>query len=163
MNKRHFLLAAGLGGWLLPAWSSEGLPAKFEPGRDAAADVALALSLANAQGKRVLVDVGGEWCPWCHVLDRFFARHADVRALRDDNYVWLKVNYSPQDKNERLLSRWPKVMGYPHLFVLDSSGSALRSQSSAELEAGSDYDKEKVLSFLARYAPGASAQRPRAA
>ena len=37
-----------------------GLPARFDPSRDAAADVAHAVALARAQGKRVIVDVGGE-------------------------------------------------------------------------------------------------------
>src|SRR5690242_20082954 len=59
------------------------LPARFDPSRDAAADVARAVSIAHAQGKRVIVDVGGEWCSWCHVLDRFIAGNADVQALID--------------------------------------------------------------------------------
>ena len=33
---------------------------KFDPGRDAASDVASAVMLAKAQGKRVIVNVGGE-------------------------------------------------------------------------------------------------------
>src|SRR3954470_22811097 len=72
------------------------LPATFDPARDGAADVAHALSLAKAQGKRVIVDVGGEWCSWCHVLDRFIAANRDVRDAIDARYVWVKVNFSKQ-------------------------------------------------------------------
>ena len=127
------------------------LPLKFDPTRDAAADVATATSIAKAQRKRVLVDVGGEWCPWCHILDRFVAGNADVKKLVDDNYVWVKVNWSPQNKNEALLARWPKVKGYPHLFVLDGEGALLLSQDTGALEAGDSYDKEKVLAFLRKF------------
>lgn len=130
------------------------LPTKFEPKRDAAQDLATATALAKAQGKRVLVDVGGEWCPWCHILDRFIAANADVKQLLDAYYVGVKVNYSPDNKNESVLSRWPKVAGYPHLFVLDADGKLLQSQDTGALESGNDYDKPKVLAFLKQYASG---------
>ena len=96
------------------------LPSKFDPARDAAADVAHAVAIAKAQGKRVIVDVGGEWCTWCHIMDRFIAANDNVRSLIDAHYVWVKVNYSKQNPNDALLARWPKVAGYPHLFVLDA-------------------------------------------
>lgn len=131
--------------------TAQDLPVKFDPARDAAADVATATAAAKAQRKRVLVDVGGEWCPWCHILDRFVAANADVKKLRDDNYVWVKVNWSPQNKKEALLSRWPKIKGYPHLFVLDGDGRLVHSQDTGDLESGKDYDKEKFVAFLRMY------------
>lgn len=130
-----------------------GLPLKFDPARDAAGDIAHAVALARAQGKRVIVDVGGEWCTWCHILDRFIDANADVRSLVDANYVWVKVNFSKENRNESLLSRWPKIAGYPHLFVLDGSGALLHSQDTGVLEAGDGYDKRKVIDMLRRWAP----------
>ena len=132
---------------------SPGLPSKFDPARDAEKDVATALTLAKSQGKRVIVDVGGEWCVWCHILDDFFAArgNADIRALRDERYVWLKVNFSQENQNEALLSRWPKVAGYPHLFVLDADGRLLHSQDTGDFERGRDYDREKIIAFIGRW------------
>jgi thioredoxin-related protein len=127
------------------------LPNKFEPARDAARDVATAVTLAKAQGKRVIVDVGGEWCSWCHILDRLIADNPDIGALIGEHYVWVKVNYSKANKNEAFLSRWPKIAGYPHLFVLDADGKLLHSQDTAALESGKSYDKPKVLAFLKRW------------
>ena len=127
------------------------LPSKFDPSRDAAADVAEALARARTQGKRVIVDVGGEWCAWCHILDRFIAGNPDVRSLIDARYVWVKVNYSKDNRNEALLARWPKVAGYPHLFVLDAEGELVHSQDTGALEAGKSYDVAKVTAFLARW------------
>lgn len=66
----------------------------------------------------------------------------------------MKVNYSPQQRNERLLSRFPKAEGYPHFYVLHAGGGVLASQASAELEAGKDYDEAKVLAFLSRHRAG---------
>jgi len=130
---------------------AQNLPAKFEPSRDAAKDVATAVAAAKAQGKRVLVDVGGEWCPWCHILDRFVAANPEVQALRDAGYVWVKVNWSKENKNEALLSRWPAIKGYPHLFVLDADGKLIHSQDTDVLEAGKDYDKAKIIEFLQKF------------
>ena len=127
---------------------AQGLDARFDAGRDAAADVARAVAQAGAEGKNVIVDVGGEWCAWCHILHRFIARTPEVRAAIAADFVWVKVNWSPANKNERLLAAWPKVTGYPHLFVLDRAGRVIRSQPSAELESGKDYDPAKVLAFL---------------
>jgi thiol:disulfide interchange protein len=136
-----------------------GLPDQFDPARDAAADVAQAVATASAEGKRVIVDVGGEWCSWCHILDRLIAGNADVNALVARNYVWVKVNFSKENRNEALLSRWPKIKGYPHLFVLDGNGELLHSQDTSVLEAGRGYDRARVVDFLNRWAPRRTASR----
>lgn len=132
---------------------AQDLPAKFDPARDAARDVAAATAMAKAQGKRVLVDVGGEWCSWCHILDRFIDANADIRKLRDAGYVWVKVNWSKENKNETLLSRWPAIQGYPHLFVLDGEGKLLHSQDTGALESGKGYDKARFAQFLRTWSP----------
>lgn len=76
-------------------------PVRFDPARSAAADVADAVARAKSDGKRVIVDVGGEWCTWCHVLDRFIASNPDVKVRVAARYVWVKVNYSKENRNER--------------------------------------------------------------
>lgn len=150
MNPRPLLVAFAFAILSFSAFA-QALPDRFDPARDAAADVAAATAVAKAQHKRVMVDVGGEWCPWCHILDRFVAGNGDVQKLVDANYVWIKVNWSPQNRNESLLSRWPRVKGYPHLFVLDGDGKLVHSQDTSQLEAGADYDKDKLLAFLRMY------------
>jgi thiol:disulfide interchange protein len=142
----------------MPAAAAASLPDRFDPGRDAAADVAAAVAEAKAQGKRVLVDVGGEWCSWCHIMDRFFAADAEARDLRERGYVFVKVNFSPENKNEALLARWPRINGYPHLFVLGPDGALIHSQDTSELEAGKGYDRAKMVAFLRRFGPAAAAR-----
>ena len=136
----------------LCAQSQQSLSAKFDPQRDAVQDVAAATASAKSAGKRVLVDVGGEWCKWCHILDRFIEATPEVKAAIAAHYVTVKVNWSPENKNQALLSRWPKIGGYPHLLVLDADGKLLQSQDTGVLESGEGYDKTKVLAFLTQYA-----------
>lgn len=161
MNKILLFFATLLFIVLPPALAAGSLPERFDPARDAAADVASAVTIAKAQGKRVLVDVGGEWCSWCRQMDAFFDANADARKLRDDNYVWVKVNWSPQSRNEALLSRWPRIQGYPHLFVLDGAGRLLHSQNTGLFEdaEGVRYEKSKILAFLREHRPPAPAAR----
>jgi len=128
------------------------LPDKFDPARDPARDVAAAAAAAKAQGKRVLVDVGGEWCVWCHIMDDFIAANPDVRAAVDANYVLVKVNWSRENKNEAFLSAYPRINGYPHLFVLDGDRKLVHSQETDVLEQGRGYDKTKFLAFLRKWA-----------
>jgi thiol:disulfide interchange protein len=154
MEKRRFLaLLAGLP--LARVAAAAPQAGRFDPQRDAVADVEAAVTRARAEGKSVLVDVGGEWCAWCHILDRFIEARPEVQRTLEDHYVVVKVNWSPQNRNEKLLARWPKPSGYPHLYVLDGQGRLLVSQATGELEAGRDYDEQKMLAFLRRYAPAA--------
>ena len=108
MIKRRFVLFSAATA-LLPALAQE-QRAKFDPRREGVADVAAAVLRAASEGKRVIADVGGEWCTWCHLMDQFIAANPDVRAVLEANFVWVKVNYSPSNKNERLLSMWPKII-----------------------------------------------------
>lgn len=147
MLRRTFLFTPALLGPCVQV-AAQGLGSGFDPRRDAADDVARAVAQAAAAGKRVIVNVGGEWCAWCHVLRRFIADHPDVRSAIEAGFVWVKVNFSPANRNERLLSAWPNVPAYPHLFVLDTTGRVIRSQPTAELQAGRGYDKARMLQFL---------------
>lgn len=125
----------------------------FDPARDAGRDLRDAVALAGKSGRRVLMDVGGEWCVWCRRLDTLWATNAGLRAYRDSNFVTLKVNWSPENKNVALLSQYPKISGYPHFFVLERDGAFLHSQDTGELEKGKGHDPEKVMAFLKAWAP----------
>jgi thiol:disulfide interchange protein len=144
---------------LLAAWpgavfaNTRLLPRDFDPSRDAARDLESALRIARASGRNVIVDVGGEWCSWCHVMDRLFASDPVLDGLRDRNFVWLKINYSPENKNEAFLRRWPRIDGYPHLFVLGPTGRLLQSQDTRTFETGKAYDPAAVHAFLVKWAP----------
>jgi thioredoxin-related protein len=96
---------------------------KFDPKRDAAADIQAAIAEAQRTGKRVLLDIGGDWCQYCHQMDQLFQEHPELLELRDKNFITVAVYYGTDKKNEQVLSHYPKVEGIPHFYVLDSSGS----------------------------------------
>ncbi len=126
---------------------------KFDPTRDSQKDLEAAKVVAAKETKNILLDVGGEWCSWCHKLDAFFEQNKDVSGFLYDNYVVVKVNYSKENKNEVFLAKYPTINGYPHLFVLDSNGKLLHSQDTGLLESGDHHDHDKVFTFLKKWAP----------
>ncbi len=126
---------------------------KFDPKRDPAPDLARAIEIASKTGKRIILDVGGEWCHWCVYMDKFFSENADLAKLRDDNYIWVKINFSEENENKPFLAAYPEPAGFPHLYVLDAAGKLLRSQDTSPLEAGSGYDLAKFTEFLKTWAP----------
>ncbi len=125
----------------------------FDPRRDARADIRNALQVAARDGKHVLLDVGGDWCSFCKVLDNFFDQHPDVLALRNRNYVYVKVNFSAENQNPEALESYPLIRGFPHFFVLDATGKLVRSQRVALLGTQTGYSPERVRAFLLKAAP----------
>ncbi len=126
---------------------------KFDPKRDSDKDLQDAVALAAKTHQRIVLDVGGEWCSWCHKLDKFFQDNKDVSEFLHANYIVVKINYSKENKNEKFLSKYPEVKGYPHLFVLESTGKFLHSQDTGALESGDHHDHDKVFNFLKKWAP----------
>lgn len=126
---------------------------EYDPARDAAKDVAAAIQEAHRTNRNVLVEVGGKWCSWCRYLDKFFADHPDILQFREDKFIMVKVNFSPENKNEALISKYGKVPGYPHFFVLDSNGKLLHSQDTSKLEEGKGYNPQVMMDFLKKWAP----------
>ena len=126
---------------------------KFDPKRDAAADIEAAIHEAQRTGKRILLDVGGDWCSWCHVLDTFLEKHPEIVELRDSNFITVNVFYSSENKNEKVLSKYPKTATIPHFFVLDRDGTLLCSHAMVTLEVGGEPNAEKWKEFLTQWSP----------
>jgi len=154
-SRRRFLAALCLlaaGERAQAATESSPLPTRFDPARDPARDLDTALRMARATRRRVLAEVGGEWCTWCHIMDHFFAANPDIAKIRDANFIVLRINFSKENQNQSFLARWPKVAGYPHFFVLDANGRLLHSQDTSALEATKDYDAAAFRKFLLEWA-----------
>lgn len=126
---------------------------RFDPTRDARADLDAAIKDAAKSGKNIVLDVGGEWCGWCVYMDKFFYQNPEIAKVRDANFVWIKINYSKENENKEFLSAYPEAPGYPHLYVLDPAGKLLQSQDTSELEMGKGYNPEKFVEFLNKWSP----------
>jgi hypothetical protein len=138
--------------------SPEDYSSAYDPKRNPEKDLAMAMVAAAPAHKRILLEVGGDWCVWCRTLDKFFADHPDLRESRDADFVLVKVNMSLLNENYPFLSRYPRIPGYPFLFVLDADGKLLAAKDPGELEdRGGGYSVMEVKEFLASWKPGAPA------
>lgn len=150
------VLLAGLllfGGQPGISWAQE-LPAYsvgYDPARDPFADGRDALQLARETGRMVLIEVGGDWCSWCHVLDRFLNRHSAIRAKLHEKFVVLKVNVDDSNDNAEFLAAFPPAMGYPHMYITRNDGSIVHSQDTAEFLHHGKYSQQHFLKFLERW------------
>lgn len=127
---------------------------KFDPARNAAIDLQTAITQAQKKNKRIVLDIGGEWCIWCKRMDVFLMQHGELEKLQKKNYVWLKINMSEENENKEFLAKYPAATGYPHLYVLEKDGTLLKSKDTSELEEGKSYNLQKFIDFLNEYAPG---------
>lgn len=130
----------------------------FDPGSDPAKDLQAAMQRAQAEHKNILMDVGGNWCGWCLVLEETLHGDAELSALLERNYVVLHVNWSKENENAKFLRKYPEPKGYPSWYVLSPEGKLLKAENdTSELEANhkldQGYSKEALKKFLVKYAP----------
>jgi thiol:disulfide interchange protein len=94
----------------------------------ASADIAAGVAQAAREGKRVLVDFGGDWCTDCKVLD-VNLRKPENAALLARRFVVVHVNVGDKgiERNFDVASRYgiPLEKGVPALAVLDGKGAVV--------------------------------------
>src|SRR5512146_2017881 len=100
----------------------------YDPARDPAQDLQQAIPIAQAEKKRIILELGGDWCIWCKHMDDFYAAHPNLLQFRADHYVLVKISVSQENMNEEFLSQFPEAAGDPHIYILESDGTFLQSQ-----------------------------------
>ena len=119
-----------------------------------------AVAQAQAEGKFVICQVGGNWCPWCLRFAEFITTDSTINAVVEENFVYIHVNYHPRKSTEwsaAMMKRLnnPERFNFPVFVVLDEQGNVLHIQDSSYLEEGQGYNKEKVLRFFQNWTPKA--------
>ena len=124
-----------------------------------------ALSKAKAEGKFVICQVGGNWCPWCLRFADFITADTAISKIINEHFIYIHVNYNPQKSSDEkkveqttaMLKRLgnPARFGFPVLVVLKEDGKVLHIQDSSFLEEGQGYDQKKVLRFFKNWTPAA--------
>jgi uncharacterized protein YyaL (SSP411 family) len=124
----------------------------YNPDANARADIAAAVKQAKVENKHVLLQIGGNWCPWCVKLHGMETTDTQIDSLLKADYVRVMVNV-PREKDKRdpeLMASLdnPQRFGFPVLVVLNQDGKRIHTQDSWYLELDNSYDREKVIHFL---------------
>lgn len=131
--------------------ATEAYSLQYDPKRDPFVDGRAAIALAAETNRRVLIVVGGDWCKWCHALDRFISSDLQIEKELYKTFVVLKVNVNDENSNENFLASFPKIVGYPQMYITESNGKVIHSQDAAEFLINLKYSKNKFITFLKRW------------
>jgi thiol:disulfide interchange protein len=139
---------------ILPVQASNSLPEyslKYSPSRDPFKDGLDAIKLAQQSNRRILIEVGGEWCKWCHLLDDFLDKNSDIKQRLHNTFVLLKINVSDANDNQQFLQAFPQPLGYPHMYVTEKNGDILWSKDTADFLNEGRYSRQKFTEFFDRW------------
>ena len=129
------------------------LPLPYDVNANAQADVDAALARAKATGKRVIIDLGGNWCGDCRV----FAGILDVPAVKkfvDAHYEVVAVNVGRYDTNLDIPARFglEKPHAAPTTMIVSPQGKLLNAEDLVALKDARSMTPQAVLDWLAHWA-----------
>ena len=126
----------------------------YDEQADARADIAAALTASKADGKRVLLDFGADWCIDCHVLAAYLDSDAGRRLVEPAFHI-VSIDVGYWDHNVDVAAEYgsPIENGIPAVVVLEPDGSVVGSSADGSLATASGMTQEQVLTYLRRWAP----------
>lgn len=124
-----------------------------------------AIVKAKTEGKFVICQVGGNWCPWCLRFADFITNDTTISKCINENFEYIHVNYNPRKSGSELQQQQAAALmkrlnncgrfGFPVFVVLNGEGTVIHIQDSSFLEEGQGYNQEKVLRFFRNWTPKA--------
>ena len=130
----------------------------YKPEEKAEQEIDKVIKQAKAEGKHVLIQIGGNWCIWCARFHQFITNDTKIDSIIRAAYIVYHMNYSPENYNAKLLAKYgyPQRFGFPVFLVLNAEGKLIHTQNSWYLEDGKkSYDRDKVIAFLTGWSPSA--------
>ena len=160
MKKIILVLAVALFAMVANAQEQTALKKVYDESINPLEQIDKALVQAQAEGKFVICQVGGNWCPWCLRFADFITNDSTINSVIEQNFVYIHANYHPRKAGEvgkALMKRLNNAgrFGFPVLVILDEQGNIIHIQDSGLLEEGKGYNKEKVLHFFQNWTPKA--------
>lgn len=129
------------------------LPYPYNETADADADVAQAFARAKANGKRVLLDFGGNWCPDCRILAGIIDL-PEVRPFLTAHYELVTIDVGRYTKNLHIAARYgvEKLRGVPAVLILNADGTLVNASNSSELSDARSMTPQAIADWLAKFA-----------
>lgn len=132
------------------------LPKPYHPEENAEEKIGDLVKQAQQENKNIMIQAGGNWCIWCLRFNNYVQTTPDLKRIIDENYLYYHLNYSPENKNEKVFAQYDnpgEKFGYPVFIVLDKNGKLIHTQDSAVLEDGDGYSLEKTRDFFKKWIP----------
>lgn len=129
-------------------------PAIYDEKANAREQIDAAIARAAKNNRRVLIQWGGNWCPWCHLLHEAMSSDAAIKKELQYEYDVVLVDIGRFDRNLDIASAYGADIksGVPYITVLDSAGKPVINQETGSLESKEEgkheHDRAAVLKFL---------------
>jgi thiol-disulfide isomerase/thioredoxin len=139
-------------------------PPIYDEKADGPAAIRAALASAKRENRRVLIQWGGNWCPWCHRLFNQFKADKGLAKILSSEYDLVLVDIGRREKNIEVAARYGADViknGIPFLTILDADGKPLINQPTEPFEKKGEekgYESAKLKEFLKKYQATAPAR-----
>lgn len=149
MDLRKILTFQILLFFTISVWGQEKISI-YNPNADAKKDLENAIITAKTENKHIFVQIGGNWCPWCILMHKFYTQDSEIDSIMNSDYVSILINYSRENKNLDILEQfnYPQRFGFPVIVILDSDGKLLHTQNTQYLEEKEGYNRKLFIDFL---------------
>lgn len=130
------------------------LPYPYDENANADADVNAAFVRARREHKRVLIDLGGNWCGDCRVLAAVMEL-PEVKQFLDAHYIMVNVDVGRFDKNLQIPARFgftQRLAGVPSILVADPDGKLIDRGDISALSDARAMTPQALADWLAQWA-----------
>ncbi|MBU3079064.1 TlpA family protein disulfide reductase [Sphingomonas quercus] len=131
------------------------LPLPYHEGANADRDVAAARARAKATHKKLLIDLGGNWCPDCRVLAGIMEL-PEVRRFVAQHYEVVTVDVGRFDRNGQIPAHYGitgRLKGVPSLLIVDPRNDKLINEGrTAALADARSMTPQALADWLAQWA-----------
>ena len=126
----------------------------YDSNADATAAVDAAFARAKTSGKRVLIDLGGNWCPDCIVLANLM-QLPEMKSFMTAHFEIVSVDVGRFDKNLQIPARFgltQRLEGVPSVIVAEPDGTFVNPGRIAALADVRHMTPQAIADWLALWA-----------
>lgn len=127
--------------------------APYNEAANADADVDAAFARAKVSGKRVLIDLGGNWCPDCKILANVM-NLPDLKPWLEAHYEIVMVDVGRFDRNLQIPARFgitQRLAGVPTILVATPEGRLVNSEDTSTLANATTMTPQVIADWLAQW------------
>lgn len=126
----------------------------YNEAANADAQVAAAFARAKKSNKRVLIDLGGNWCVDCIVLANF-VRLPEMRRFMEAHYEEVLVDVGRFNRNLQIPARFgitERLKGVPALLIATPDGKLVNGDNVFATADAHSMTPQALAAYLAKYA-----------
>jgi thiol:disulfide interchange protein len=116
--------------------------------------VVAALDRAKKSHKRVLIDLGANWCVDCVVLANFL-KLPEMQRFMTAHYELVSVDVGRFDRNQQIPARFGitgRLKGVPTLLIVTPDGKLMNGNDVFATADASSMTPQALADYLAKYA-----------